>query len=250
MAYTVIDTNRRIEEITKGSRVSMIDGESYDFYFNSIEPLAHRGRILPRLTGKPEVVIERFLSLSNGQPTFDHPFTVNAQVTWMESEKVDPGSMYSKGKYSKESKLTLIVRASRSQTQKRGLYKITVCDRENSQSYEESHDVVFYKPTTDLDSRGFVSSVVLGDPIVITPSYIRVEDQYRKSEEGILYKYGEAVVGIPMGQVSFEDLCSSSTFFTISTNGGSPVKYSLWNGKAATKQTHDYEVFLRRESIA
>lgn len=249
MAYTVRDINGAERKLIPGSKIVSIDGEETELYFNGVEPMAHRGRFPPALIGGGAIVIQNYLGQSNGAPVYGAPYTVKGQITWQEAGRLDPDTMWSRSKYSKEDKVRLVIKALRNTTQRRGAYVITAGDKANYLSHEDTHEIFFYIHTTTYNARGIQTGSTTSAPITIQPSFVELEDQYRTTEEGQSYKYGEARIGIPMSQITLEQLASMSNYFTISTNGGPAVKYFIWDGNAVTKQTNDYEVHLRRSTF-
>lgn len=249
MAKTVIDIEKTARNLVDGSKITSIDGESVEYFFNGVMSRAHGGRFPPRLTGLAPVTITPYTGLTNGVPQFGAAFTVMAQVEEQLDKQVDPDAFSSRSKFSKETKGYLVVSAARIKGKRRGYYKIPYGDKANTQSYTDSHVVKFYAVTTTTDIRGAITGQTIANPITINPTYLRINDQNRTEEEsGVNYTYGDAVIGIPMSQITQAQLINMQNYFTIETNGGPPIKYFCWDGQSITRQTHDYEVHLRRQS--
>lgn len=83
------------------------------------------------------------------------------------------------------------------------------------------------------------------NPTPIAVKKVDVTEQYQQID-GEAVKIGDACVIIARDLVSLVDL-EAAEYFTLSENGGDPVRYTIWNSDGLKYlQTYDWELYLRK----
>jgi hypothetical protein len=238
-SYYAIDTTGASVLISPTDKISTIAGVSRDLYVIDVKPLPVGGIVPTIIQG--EVAAISTQTFSGGTVTTGTAKNFKAQVHFRKSRehssKRTPDGPEAKG--------YLIVRGF-DMTKVSKLLEVVFADSLEGKAFANTY--AFARVSTTYTG----ADPDAGDPGTATPTpasiaYQNVDLSEQYEDDGPrARKIGDAMVIVDRSVVSEAQL-TGAEYFTLTPQGGSAIKYTLWNSDGIKfLKTHHYAIYLKR----
>lgn len=238
-SYNAIDTTGASVAIVPTNKITSIAGEARELYVVDVKPLPVGGVVPTIIQG--EVAAISAQTFSGGSVTVGTAKNFKAQVHFYKStahgSKRTPDGPEAKG--------YLIVRGF-DMTKVSKLLEVIFADSLEGKAFANTY--AFARVSTTYSG----ADPDAGDPGTATPTpasiaYLNIDLSEQYEDDGPnARKIGDAMVIVDRSVVSEANL-TGAEYFTLTPQGGSAIKYTLWNADGIKfLKTHHYAIYLKR----
>lgn len=242
MTYIILDTSNADQVLKPFDRIDEIDGETITLYVTEVAPEAAT-RMKKKLIEPSDIKISPYVSLnSSGVPSYGTPYYSKADLIWKESKRYDADL----GAETTVSRGTLtFLRPRRGQKSK--ILIAYFHDRLDGFTFSDQFTVNFVTVTyPSADWRGNTGTPTTSS-LAIDCDMVTAKDGF-VTEDGITLKNGSAMLKVSRDKITREAMASKDSYFTIAVNGGTAVKYTIWNQDEGLciEKNHFFNIYLNR----
>lgn len=238
-SYYAIDTAGASVAINPTDKITSIAGESRELYVTDVKPLPVGGIVPTIMQGEAAAISTQ--TFSGGTVTVGTAKTFKAQTHFYKStahgSKRTPDGPEAKG--------YLILRGY-DMTKVSKLLEVSFADSLEGKAFANTYAFARVSVTyTGADPDAGDSGTATPTSTAITYLNIDLNTQY--SDDGPnAQKIGDAMVIVDRSAVTEAQL-NAAEYFTLTPQGGSAIKYTLWNSDGIKfPKTHHYEIYLKR----
>lgn len=237
--YSVKDAGGTSRTVKPTDRIILTDAISREYYITDIVPFVSCG-VRPTLRRTVNFTHEP-LTYSGGTVAAGTQSTLKGQAVFYKaaehSKDYSPDSPCAKGHF-------LVKNASTSAADK--LLQIKFTDQLNGKAFANTH--AFARVSESVAN----ADADLGEPGTATPTStaiayesISLESQYEQGDN-TRHKIGDALIIVDKSEVTRAQL-EAATYFTITPQGGSAERYTLWNNDGIKEPlTFQWHIYLQR----
>lgn len=249
MSYSILDTTGAAKSPAKGDKLTL-DTDGGPLYLTGIKPFAHTEDSF-ELIDPALITVSPFASMNaSGVPTYGTNYTLKADVHWKIgkewNEKLGANTVVSLG---------YLCAAHAPTALKRKGVKLTFHDSLEGLMFPGECTVVFQAVTyPSKDRYGNLGAPTLASPRTLNCEVVEMQEGLI-TKDRIMLKEGLGMIEVTRDQITREEAEGIYNYFTISLDGATPIKYTVWNADGGGQQgsesvvvakTHHLRIYLAR----